>query len=151
MPGPPVPGPPPPQEPSPRERPAWPTLLPLVAGMMLVAVFASLVGESDKRPEPTYSDFIAQVEARQVRSAKLDAGDNSVDVTTKNGRKYQTAYPDNTEEALVSRCGSAASRWTSRRNAMAAGGRPSSGSDRCCCSWFSGCSSSARRRERADS
>ncbi len=53
--------------------------------------------------EASYSHFLHDVDAGKVDRAKLDIGDNSLEVRLKDGRKYQTAYPDNTEQNLVDR------------------------------------------------
>src|SRR5215208_5099562 len=43
-----------------------------------------------------------QIDRGQVKDATLSTKNNRVDVVLKDGRKYQTAYPDNTEQYLVS-------------------------------------------------
>ena len=69
--------------------------------MLLIAVVSSVLGDKDQVRDPIYSDFIAQVEAGEIRSVKLDAEDNSIEVMPKRGPEYETAFPDNTERALV--------------------------------------------------
>jgi hypothetical protein len=102
MPRPPVtPGRPSPEESGPPQRPFGTVLLPLLAGMLFIAVLSSFVGDKEEVRDPIYSDFIAQVEAGKIRSVKLDAEDNSVEVVPRRGPEYETAFPDNTEQALL--------------------------------------------------
>jgi hypothetical protein len=69
--------------------------------MVAVLLAAGLAREPDEKTPPTYSEFLAQVEAGRVEKVKLDAGDNSIEVTPRRGDYYKTAYPDNTEHGLV--------------------------------------------------
>src|SRR5918911_1879903 len=54
-----------------------------------------------RRAPAPYSTFLTQVDRGQVKSATLSTKNNRVDVELKSGTKYQTAYPDNTEQNLV--------------------------------------------------
>jgi cell division protease FtsH len=71
--------------------------------VVVLAFFAQrLISPSDRNPDPVYSEFIAQVEQGQVKEVTLNTKNNRLDVELKgNGRKYQTAYPDNTEQNLI--------------------------------------------------
>jgi cell division protease FtsH len=70
--------------------------------VVVLAFFAQkLISPSDKTPTPAYSQFLQQVDNGQVKSATLSTKNNRVEVETKSGTKYQTAYPDNTEQNLV--------------------------------------------------
>jgi cell division protease FtsH len=70
--------------------------------VVVLAFFAQkLISPSGKTEPPPYSQFITQVERGQVESATLSTKNNRVDVELKDGTKYQTAYPDNTEQSLV--------------------------------------------------
>ncbi|MGH2823178.1 MAG: ATP-dependent zinc metalloprotease FtsH [Thermoleophilaceae bacterium] len=70
--------------------------------VVVLAFFAQrLISPSDRNPDPVYSDFLAQVEDGRVKEVTLNTKNNRLDVELDGGRKYQTAYPDNTEQNLV--------------------------------------------------
>jgi cell division protease FtsH len=70
--------------------------------VVVLAFFAQrLIAPSDRKPDPVYSDFITQVEEGDVKEVTLNTKNNRLDVELDGGRKYQTAYPDNTEQNLV--------------------------------------------------
>ena len=70
--------------------------------VVVLAFFAQrLISPGDRSEPPPYSAFISQVKAGEVKSATLSTKNNRVDVELKSGQKYQTAYPDNTEQSLV--------------------------------------------------
>ena len=75
--------------------------------VVVLAFFAQkLISPNDGNPDPNYSDFLTQVERGQVKDVRLSTKNNKIDVELKPGsgaekRKYQTAYPDNTEQNLV--------------------------------------------------
>ena len=70
--------------------------------VVVLAFFAQrLISPGDRTEPPPYSQFLQQVQDNEVKSATLSTKNNRVDVELKNGTKYQTAYPDNTEQNLV--------------------------------------------------
>src|SRR5918999_972131 len=70
--------------------------------VVVLAFFAQrLITPSDRTPAPVYSEFLAQVEEGKVKDVTLNTKNNRLDVELTNDRKYQTAYPDNTEQNLV--------------------------------------------------
>ena len=70
--------------------------------VVVLAFFAQrLISPGDRTPDPNYSQFLTQVEDNAVKSVTLNTKNNRIDVERKNGKKYQTAYPDNTEQNLV--------------------------------------------------
>jgi cell division protease FtsH len=76
--------------------------------VVVLAFFAQqLINPGKKEKEPTYTEFIQQVDDGKVKSATLNTKDNKIDVELKPQQgasgpsKYETAYPDNTEQALV--------------------------------------------------
>src|ERR687896_308119 len=70
--------------------------------VVVLAFFAQrLISPSDRTPDPVYSEFLAQVEEGKVKDVTLNTKNNRLDVELTNDRKYQTAYPDNTEQNLV--------------------------------------------------
>jgi cell division protease FtsH len=70
--------------------------------VVVLAFFAQkLISPGTRTPVPNYSQFIQQVEAGQVKDVTIQTKDNTLDVELKSGRRYQSAYPDNTEPQLV--------------------------------------------------
>jgi cell division protease FtsH len=70
--------------------------------VVVLAFFAQkLISPGERERTPNYSEFITQVQTDRVKDVTLNTKNNRVDVELKNGRKYQTAYPDNTEQNLV--------------------------------------------------
>jgi cell division protease FtsH len=70
--------------------------------VVVLAFFAQrLISPSDRTPDPVYSDFLTQVEDGRVKEVTLNTKNNRLDVELSGGKKYQTAYPDNTEQNLV--------------------------------------------------
>ena len=74
---------------------------PILIVVVLAFFVQKLVNPSEKREDPNYQQFITQVERGQVKDATLNAKNNRIDVELKNGRKYQTAFLDNTEQNLI--------------------------------------------------
>jgi cell division protease FtsH len=70
--------------------------------VVVLAFFAQkLISPGDRQKDPNYSDFITQVERGQVQSVTLNTKNNRVDVELDSGRKYQTAFLNDTEQSLV--------------------------------------------------
>jgi cell division protease FtsH len=70
--------------------------------VVVLAFFAQkLISPGDRTEPPRYSQFLQQIDDGKVKSATLSTKNNRIDVELKNGTKYQTAYPDNTEQFLV--------------------------------------------------
>jgi len=72
--------------------------------VVVLAFFAQkLISPGDREHVPTYSEFLTQVEDGQVESVTVNTKDNTLDVELVNEdeKKYETAYPDNTEQSLV--------------------------------------------------
>ncbi len=70
--------------------------------VVVLAFFAQkLISPGQREKVPTFSDFQQQVQKGDVRSVTLNTKNNEIDVVTKGNRKYQTAYPDNTEQFLL--------------------------------------------------
>jgi cell division protease FtsH len=71
--------------------------------VVVLAFFAQkLISPGARTHVPNYSEFITQVQQGQVKDVTIQTKDNTIDVDLKTGRKYQTAYPDNTEPELIS-------------------------------------------------
>jgi cell division protease FtsH len=73
----------------------------LVAVVLLVFFAARSIGPSDRNLDPSYSQFLTQVDNDRVDHVTLNTNNNRIDVELDDGRKYETAYPDNTEQNLV--------------------------------------------------
>src|SRR3954452_21134996 len=70
--------------------------------VVVLAFFAQkLISPGARQHVPTYSEFLTQVDDAQVKQVTIQTKDNTLDVELKSGRKYQTAYPDNTEPQMV--------------------------------------------------
>jgi cell division protease FtsH len=70
--------------------------------VVVLAFFAQkLISPGDKTRDPNYSQFLTQIEDGSVKDVTLSTKNNRIDVELKNGKKYQTAYPDNTEQNLT--------------------------------------------------
>ncbi len=71
--------------------------------VVVLAFFAQrLISPSGKeQKDPHYPQFIEQVEQGRVKEVTLNTKNNRVDVTLKGGRKYETAFLDNTEQNLL--------------------------------------------------
>jgi ATP-dependent Zn protease len=70
----------------------------LVIGLI---VFGLAMGDSQQPRTPTYAEFLGQVERGHVRAVTLKPERNSVEVETRHGERYKTAYPNNTETELL--------------------------------------------------
>jgi cell division protease FtsH len=71
--------------------------------VVVLAFFAQrLISPGEQKPKPTYGDFLTQVENGDVKSVTINTRDNTLNVTKIDGKtKYQTGYPDNTEQPLI--------------------------------------------------
>ncbi|HEX4732794.1 MAG TPA: ATP-dependent metallopeptidase FtsH/Yme1/Tma family protein, partial [Thermoleophilaceae bacterium] len=70
--------------------------------VVVLAFFAQkLISPGARTHVPNYSEFAQQVQTGQVKTVTIQTKDNTIDVDLKSGRKYQTAYPDNTEPQLI--------------------------------------------------
>ena len=70
--------------------------------VVVLAFFAQrLISPDQRQRDPGYSEFLTQVDQGRVKRVVLNTKNNRIDVEQTSGRKYQTAYPDNTEQNLV--------------------------------------------------
>jgi cell division protease FtsH len=79
---------------------AW---FPLLIVVVLAFFAHQLISPGQQEEEPTYNEFIAQIEddPQSVESVTIKTKDHTVDVKETNGEEYSTGYPENTEESLV--------------------------------------------------
>jgi cell division protease FtsH len=78
---------------------AFPILIVLV-----LAFFAQrLISPEEGKEEPTYSQFLAQIEdsPEEIDKVTIQAQDNKITVLEATGEEYETGFPANTEESLV--------------------------------------------------
>jgi len=70
--------------------------------VVVLAFFAQkLISPGEQKKDTSYSQFVTQVDNDQVKKVTLNTKNNRIDVEQRNGDKYETAYPDNTEQNLV--------------------------------------------------
>ncbi|HSJ16691.1 MAG TPA: ATP-dependent zinc metalloprotease FtsH, partial [Solirubrobacterales bacterium] len=79
---------------------AW---FPLLIVVVLAFFAHQLISPGQQEEEPTYNEFLAQVEEQpqSIESVTIETKDHTVDVKETNGEEYSTGYPENTEESLV--------------------------------------------------
>ncbi|MGK2954269.1 MAG: ATP-dependent zinc metalloprotease FtsH [Solirubrobacterales bacterium] len=84
---------------------AFPILL-----VVILAFVAQRVISPDNGPEPpTYNEFLQKVDKGEIEKVTINTKDNSLDVeevkaegsTEENGEKFETGYPNNTEQSLL--------------------------------------------------
>ncbi|MGK2932826.1 MAG: ATP-dependent zinc metalloprotease FtsH [Solirubrobacterales bacterium] len=84
---------------------AFPILL-----VVILAFVAQRVISPDDGPEPpTYNEFLAKVDQGEIKSVTMKTKDNSLEVEEnpeagsgdETGPKYDTGYPNNTEQSLI--------------------------------------------------
>jgi cell division protease FtsH len=78
---------------------AW---FPLLIVVVLAFFAHQLISPGQQQEEPTYNEFIAQIndDPQSVESVTIQTKDHTVDVKETNGDEYSTGYPENTEESL---------------------------------------------------
>ncbi len=79
---------------------AW---FPLLIVVVLAFFAHQLISPGQQQEEPTYNEFIAQIndDPNSIESVTIQTKDHTVDVKETNGDEYSTGYPENTEETLV--------------------------------------------------
>jgi cell division protease FtsH len=70
--------------------------------VVVLAFFAQrLISPGEQKEEPSFNEFLAQIESKQIEEVTLNTKDNTIDVKQPNGEEYETGYPDNYEQPLV--------------------------------------------------
>jgi cell division protease FtsH len=70
--------------------------------VVVLAFFAQkLISPGEQQKDTSYSQFLTQVDNDDVKKVTLNTKNNRIDVEPKQGSKYETAYPDNTEQNLI--------------------------------------------------
>jgi cell division protease FtsH len=75
-------------------------LLSVIAVLVLATIFTSVL-ENSFQVKPSYSEFTRELKEGKIKTIKMHTQDNSLEVQTRQGVLYQTAYPDNVEPELV--------------------------------------------------
>ena len=91
-------------------RPLNPVLvLVLVAlvGMWVAGAVLTSPGRDARPPEPTFTDFLGELDQGELRDVVLRTRDNSVRVTPADGPAYEVGYPPDYAGELVERLRSA--------------------------------------------
>ncbi len=79
-------------------------LVPILIVIVLAFFAQRIISPTTEEPEPTYSEFIAQIngdQASNIESVEIKTNDNTIKVTETDGTEFSTGYPDNTEQELV--------------------------------------------------
>jgi cell division protease FtsH len=80
-------------------------LVPILIVIVLAFFAQRIISPTTEEPEPTYSEFVAQInndgEASSIESVEIKTDDNTLKVIETDGTEYSTGYPDNTEQELV--------------------------------------------------
>ena len=72
--------------------------------VVVLAFFAQkLFSPGPSTPKPNFPQFLQQVEGGQIKSADVKTKDNEVQVTLKNGQKYEVGYPDDYGNELINK------------------------------------------------
>ena len=114
--------------------------------VVVLALFArQLVSPGDEQEVPTYSEFLEQVQDDEVESVAVKTESNTIEVTPaeSGAEPYETAYPDNTEQALINSARApprSRSRWRARAEGASIGTILAVHRCRSCCSSSSGSS-----------
>ena len=69
--------------------------------VVVLAFFAQrLINTGSQEKPPTYSDFITQLQRGELKSVQLKTKDNTVVVTQRSGKTYETGYTDGGADRL---------------------------------------------------
>ncbi len=70
--------------------------------VIVLAFFAQrLISPDEKTDKPSFNQFLAQIESKQIEQVTMNTKDNTIDVKETNGDDYETGYPNNYEAQLV--------------------------------------------------
>jgi cell division protease FtsH len=80
-------------------------LVPILIVIVLAFFAQRIISPATTEEEPTYTDFVAQInnetQASEIEKVTIKTGDNTVEVVEDDGTEYATGYPPNTEQDLV--------------------------------------------------
>jgi cell division protease FtsH len=96
--------------------------------VVVLAFFAQkLIGTSSKQPAYTFGTLIQQLPTGQVKSLSMHVSDNTVNLTTADGRHYTVGYPDQYAPTLINDVKSAEQTGAIQANSFNIIGKQSSG------------------------
>ncbi len=96
--------------------------------VVVLAFFAQkLIGTSNKQAPYTFGTLIQQLQSGQVKSLSLHVSDNTVNLTTVDGRHYTVGYPDQYAPTLIQDAQKATQNGLLQPNAFNVIGKQSSG------------------------
>ena len=85
--------------------------------VVVLAFFAQrLINTGTEEKPPTYSEFISQLERGEVKSVELKTKDNTVVVTPREGKVYETGYTDDGATGSTPSCRRRCRRTSCRRD-----------------------------------
>ncbi len=80
-------------------------LVPILIVIVLAFFAQRIISPATEEKEPTYSEFIAQInnddQADEIASVTIKTDDNTIEVINQDETEFSTGYPDNTEQELV--------------------------------------------------
>jgi cell division protease FtsH len=80
-------------------------LVPIMIVIVLAFFAQRIISPPQQGDEPTYSDFIAQINddsaVVDIESVTMKTGDNTLEIVETDGTEYSTGYPPNTEQELA--------------------------------------------------
>ncbi len=80
-------------------------LVPILIVIVLAFFAQRIISPTTEEKEPTYSEFIAQInddqQAEDIKSVTIKTDDNTIEVINQDDSEFATGYPDNTEQELV--------------------------------------------------
>ncbi len=69
--------------------------------VVVLAFFAQkLISPGTQEQPPSYGDFIAQLQAGQIKTVDLKTKDNTLTVKLRSGQEYETGYPPEAADRL---------------------------------------------------
>ena len=76
---------------------------PILLVVILAFIAQRLISPGPNEEQPSYSDFLTQIERGQVEEVTIKTKDNTLEWKQNDEDEYSTGYPPNTEESLLNR------------------------------------------------
>jgi hypothetical protein len=88
---------------SPKRRFFRSAAFPILIVIVLAFLAQRLIGPGEEGGEPSYDQFLSQLERRPntIEKVTLETEKTTIEVDQRNGDEYETGYPPNSEEFLV--------------------------------------------------
>jgi cell division protease FtsH len=77
-------------------------LFPIALVVILAFIAQKVISPGSGTEAPSYNEFLKQIPAGEVKEVSVNTKDNTLDITERNGEKFSTGYPPNTEQGLIS-------------------------------------------------